>query len=584
MNHFHRVAVAAALCAITTLAYASSDQVDSAIMPPDVSVKTLETWRSDEGAHAAQLAFQPLADERIDALKRSNASERRSRVQVGVHRDAASEAEFSDLSSLSWVPVDGGFAARIEVVSPGANGLRVAIRPDRLPDGVEIRVAGDADASPMDKVYVAQARSLIDGNGSYWTSVTDGERQQLEFFAPSGIDLATVVPRIDAIAHLLVEMFDPAGPVLKGLGDSGACNINAVCGDAPLGQAYVNARNSVAWMNFMSGGSSYVCTGTLLNDLDTSTFTPWFYTAHHCIGTQAEANSLSTFWRREAATCNGTGAGANIQVGGGAQMMYSQGSTDGALLRLNGAPPAGAVFAGWNSAALAANTDIIGIHHPSGDNKKVSVGRFVNVTSNVNIGGQVVGSALRVTWLEGTTEGGSSGSGLFTLNNGGYQLRGGLFGGSASCADNGNPDDPDNRDFYSSLQVVFPAISQYIANAGGGQNGPTRDYTGQWSAAAEAGRGLSLFQFPNVLFGLWFIYDGQGRASWYQLDPAWTGRDVASGRVVRWTGSPWAPTYNPNVRTFVEVGNFTLTFTSATAATFAYNVDGVNRTITMNKL
>jgi lysyl endopeptidase len=584
MKHFHRFAVAVALCSMASLAHASIDQVDSAIMPADVAVKTLETWRSDEGAHAARLAFQPLADERIDALKRSNASERRSRVQVGVHRDAASESEFSELSSLSWVPVDGGFAARIEVISPGANGLRVAIRPDRLPDGVEIRVAGNADASPIDRVDVAQARSLTDGNGSYWTSVTDGERQQLEFFAPSGIDLATVVPRIDAIAHLLVEMFDPGGPVLKGLGDSGACNINAVCGDASLGQAYVNARNSVAWMNFMSGGSSYVCTGTLLNDMDNATFTPWFYTAHHCIGTQAEANSLSTFWRREAATCNGTGAGANIQVGGGAQMMYSQGSTDGALLRLNGTPPAGAVFAGWNAGALAANADIIGIHHPSGDNKKVSVGRFVNVTSNVNIGGQVVGSALRVTWLEGTTEGGSSGSGLFTLNNGGYQLRGGLFGGSASCADNGNPNDPDNRDFYSSLQVVFPAISQYIANAGGGQNGPTRDYTGQWSAAAEAGRGLSLFQFPNVLFGLWFVYDAQGRASWYQLDPAWTGRDVASGRVVRWTGSPWAPTYNPNARTFVEVGNFTLTFTSATAATFAYNVDGVNRTITMNKL
>jgi hypothetical protein len=90
--------------------------------------------------------------------------------------------------------------------------------------------------------------------------------------------------------------------------------------------------------------------------------------------------------------------------------------------------------------------------------------------------------------------------------------------------------------------------------------------------------------FPNVLFGLWFVYDDEGRASWYQLDPAWTGRDVASGRVVRWTGSPWAPTYDPNVRTFVEVGNFTLTFSSATAATFAYNVDGVNRSTTFNKL
>ena len=179
-------------------------------------------------------------------------------------------------------------------------------------------------------------------------------------------------------------------------------------------------------------------------------------------------------------------------------------------------PPAGSTFSGWTSAARVPETDILGVHHPDGDIKKVSFDRFLARDTNTAIGDQAVNSALRVAWLQGVTEGGSSGSGLLTLGNSGYQLRGGLFGGSSQCDQNGDPDNPENSDLYSDFAAVYPAISQYIGNpGGGGQNGPTRNYTGQWSAPAEAGRGLSLSQFPDILFGLWFVYDDEGRASWY---------------------------------------------------------------------
>lgn len=583
MTNIQRIQLLTALLALSGAAQADSYYVNSEPLNPGVdAAKAVDAWRSPDLSESAvaTLMFQTLPDARVEALKRSNASTQSRRVQIGIHRDAASEAETSDLELLSWTPVDGGSTARIDIVSPGASGLRVALKPDRLPDGVEIRVAGDDNA--IDTVSAAEARTLVDGNGVYWTAVTEGDRQQIELFVPAAIDVATVVPRIDAVSHLLVSMGDTDGLFLKDLGDSGTCNINAVCADGALGAQYVATRGSVAWMVFQSSGT-FVCTGTLLNDVDNTTQIPWFYTAHHCIGTQAEASSLNTYWKREAASCGGTDAGPNTRLTGGAQLLYSASNTDGALLRLNGTPPAGSVFAGWDASALAANTPSIAIHHPSGDNKKVSRGTYLGITPNVNIDGQVVASTLRVTWQEGTTEGGSSGSGLFTLVDGGYRLRGGLFGGGASCANEGQPESSGNRDFYSNLAVVFPSIRQYIFETGA-TNGPTRDYTGQWHRPAEGGRGLSLFQFPNVLFGLWFVYDGQGRASWYQLDPAWTGPDIASGRVVRWTGPPWAPTYNPDARSFVEVGNFTLTFTSAVAATFAYNVDGVNRTIVLEKI
>lgn len=531
-------------------------------------------------AHApvsGRIAFPPIDAARVEALKASNRQDGLRALQVGIARPIEEAGEST--AALQWHAVDGGQVAYVEVVSPGALGLRVGIDPSSVGHGSQLRVIGEGDV-PSETVTTAEMQALADGEGRYWTTVTNGERQTIELFVPAGISTAGVRPRVDAVMHQIVSMHDIEGGVLKGLGDSGPCNINAVCGDGVLPGDYVETRKSVAWMNYVAtDGFSYVCTGTLLNDTDNGTQIPWFYTADHCIGSQVEANTLVTFWNREAPTCNGTGAGANIRVDGGADLVYAQGSTDAALLRLNRAPPAGAVYAGWNANALAADTSVLAIHHPSGDNKKVSVGRYLGVTGD-HYG---VGPVLRVAWLEGTTEQGSSGSGLFTLGAGdSYQLRGGLYAGTASCLNYGDPNDTDNRDYYSSLQVVFPAIQQHLAPTA--NNGPSRDYTGQWHNEAEAGRGLSMYQFGDTLFTLWFVYDSQGRALWYQLDPAWTGPDVARGRVVRWSGPAWGPTYNPNNRTLTEVGNFTLTFTSAGTATFAYNVDGVNRSMQLTKI
>lgn len=133
--------------------------------------------------------------------------------------------------------------------------------------------------------------------------------------------------------------------------------------------------------------------------------------------------------------------------------------------------------------------------------------------------------------------------------------------------------------------VFIDDVSLVPAAGGNVPPGPSRNYNGQWHVNGEAGRGLNLVQYDNgVLFALWFIYDAQGRASWLQLDTAWTSSDVSTGRVVRWTGPAWGPTYNQNNRSYVDVGSFTLRFTSATSAVFTYSVDGVSREVTLSKL
>jgi hypothetical protein len=59
-------------------------------------------------------------------------------------------------------------------------------------------------------------------------------------------------------------------------------------------------------------------------------------------------------------------------------------------------------------------------------------------------------------WSQGSTEPGSSGAGLFTLGPSGYEHRGGLWAGSASCT---NPGGTDN---FSRLDVALPLVRQYL--------------------------------------------------------------------------------------------------------------------------
>lgn len=568
-------------CLIACSVHAQVTETGSEPVRVEATAAKRVEWRdaAKAAAQAPTLALPALAPERVEAMQRRNREGHQRRFQIGVVRAVASEA-VAQVPKPTAQTVADGTVLRLDVASAGAAALRVGLRVDAWPDGVELRVAGTVFGDTIYAVDAAAARRQADAQGVYWTAVTDGERQRLELFVPAGVDPARVRFAVDSVSHLVVGPQGESGDA-KALGDSGACEIDVVCRTGTLGQTFIDLKNSVARLVFQSGGGAFTCTGTLLNDTAPNTQIPWFYTAHHCIGNQTEASSVTTFWNFETPTCNVDNAGPNTQVQGGAQLLYSQDSTDGALLRLNNSPPGGAVLLGWNAGSLPTPSAIVGVHHPRGDIKKVSIGTHSGVSSNVDIDGQILSSALRASWTEGTTEGGSSGSGLFTFN-GGYQLRGGLAGGSAGCTNSGGSEASGNRDFYSRLELVFPSISQYLTGAA--QNGPTRDYTGQWDLPSEAGRGLSMFSFgQNILFAVWFVYDGQGRASWYQLDAQWTGPDVASGRVVRWTGTPWGPTYNPGDRVLTQTGTFTLTFTSATQATFAYNVDGVNRTITLTK-
>lgn len=526
----------------------------------------------------ARIELPALELQRVAEVQKRNARRDNIATQIGVGRDVTDAGVQAKLSRLRWTPVAGGSVARLEVDSPDALGLRAGLKLVSLPERVELRFAGSLAPERIVLVPAEEAKRLANA-GLYWTPVTDGEVQLIEIFAPTGVDVGAIRLQLPHVSHLLTnsqEQFSLA----KGIGDSGSCNVDTVCRVGTLGQNFVNAKNSVARMAFNVGVDSYTCTGTLLNDTDNNTQIPYFYSADHCINSQAVANTLNTFWGFEATTCGGLTAAANTVLAGGATYLYSEDAstgTDGLLLRLAGTPPAGAYFAGWDANQVTNGDEVLAIHHPAGDLKMSSIGEKISQdTVNIEVG-----------WTSGTTEGGSSGSGLFTSSGSGYALRGGLYGGFASCANTGNLNNTDNRDWYSRLDVMYPNIAQYLAPGGGGTDpGPTREYTGAWYVPAESGWGLTAFQFNNAqqnLFVMFFIYDSTGKAQWYELDGGWSANDVRSGNVLQSTANqPWGPTFGG--RHFTAVGTGSLTFTSATSANLTFTVNGVTRTVTLSKL
>ena len=217
-------------------------------------------------------------------------------------------------------------------------------------------------------------------------------------------------------------------------------------------------------MTFSDGisGSSFLCTGTLLNSAS-GPLTPYFYGANHCISTQAAASTLTTHWFYDAAGCgSGAVSSSYVQVPGGAALLYANEPSDVLLLRLNNAPPGGAVYAGWDATTLANGTALTAVHHPAGDVKKVSLGTMGGFGSYPGLSG----SFIIAQWnsiATGVTEGGSSGSGLFTLSaQSDYRLRGGLLGGPSSCTAS-----PDSLyDNYSRLDLAYSELAAYLRRHG----------------------------------------------------------------------------------------------------------------------
>ena len=374
---------------------------------------------------------------------------------IGFPRAVPETARNVPLASLQWVEVAGGRAARIEIAAPGAKALRVALALSKGSADLELRFSGNG-TQPVEQVTAAAVAEAAARDGLFWSPVLEGDTGIIELHASNAAPLAELTLTIGPVSHLVVAGRTLERVALKRDGDIGtadACNIDVACvAPSPALTSAANAVGKLVLTNRF--GTTSLCTGTLMNDSVTS-FTPLLFTASHCVETDPAflAASLNVYWFFRAQACGSKAVPPYVLQAGGAALLARSEDFDWALLRLNSAPPLGSVFAAWAAEPVPPGAIATGLHHPAGDLAKFNQGMVSGYTSYPD------GSSFAtVQWSQGATQSGSSGSGLFTFlaSAGYYELRGGLFGGDASCS---NPNAPDQ---YSRLDNMLPLVRQYL--------------------------------------------------------------------------------------------------------------------------
>jgi lysyl endopeptidase len=379
--------------------------------------------------------------------------------QIGVSRPVSATAKPSDLrGQLQWQPVGGGLQrAAISFTADGAQGVRLGVVVRQLPAGTVLRFYAQAGGEVVqvtgEEVLRTIQRNLDAGDKgdaarTYWGPDFGGAETTLELQTPVAARLEELDIAVPTLSHFFVSPDQATAASFAKVGESGTCNIDVSC------KPELSAESrSVARMTFVIEGGSYLCTGTLLNDIQSSK-TPHFLSAHHCISTQTVASSLTTDWFFRSASCNSGSVNAGTQrVAGGAQLLFADSQTDTSFMRLNSPAPQGSVFAGSYFGSVTPEVSVVGIHHPRGDLQKTSAGSVLQFSycSNEQCfpGTQQDGGFYTVGWNSGTTEGGSSGSGLFFTIGSTRYLVGTLYGGSSSCQA------PAGRDHYGRFDLPF---------------------------------------------------------------------------------------------------------------------------------
>ena len=216
--------------------------------------------------------------------------------------------------------------------------------------------------------------------------------------------------------------------------------------NCPSGSDWQTEKKAVA---LITNGGFAVCTGALVNNT-AEDGTPYFLTANHCLG---NPNNWVYYFNHESSTCSGSTGPTNQSVSGGT-LLVNSGSSDVALIELSSTPPASfnVEYAGWDASGTGP-TSAVGIHHPSGDVKKICFENNAPYTSTAG-GAQVWWISA---WEDGVTEPGSSGSPLFDQN---HRIIGQLYGGAAACSGSVNNG---AYDYYGRMDVSWGVgLSGYL--------------------------------------------------------------------------------------------------------------------------
>ena len=320
----------------------------------------------------------------------------------------------NNLNAGLWETLPNGDRLwRLGLRSEQARTLNLLFDRFYLPEGATLHLY-TADSSYLLGAYTHR-HTLPEQR--FATTLLPGDHLFLDYYEPASVRGQGAI-HLSTVVHGCKEFYFTAGKH----GSSGSCNIDIRCKE---GDGYRQAQRAVC---MILNGSKILCSGTLVNNTAQDR-TPYVLTAYHCLNT-AEAANLVFIFQHEADQCQGSSYQEGFSITGSTVVAKNYDS-DFALLQLSQTPPVHyhVYYAGWNRMDTAAGA-AAGIHHPSGDVKKISLcqQRLLESDNNGESFGTTHWKVPR--WQKGTTEGGSSGCGLFNRQ---QQVIGQLDGGTASC-------------------------------------------------------------------------------------------------------------------------------------------------------
>lgn len=367
----------------------------------------------------------------------------------------------SDQASLgAWrVLADGRKVWLGRIESAGAQALRVHFEHVALPPGATIVVFNPDDPREAWGPYDATSARATTVGDAFWSAAVFAQKVAVECCVPASAAGQAVGFVIREIGHRLAptgalregasERFGEPRPT-DGVKASAALRTAAAADcqiDAACRPAWVETAKSVASVVVIKASGEEQCTGCLVADGDPAGGAVYFYTAHHCIENQVDADNAEFYWLYQSAACNGPPpALATVPRTQGAEFLagvrFGAGS-DAVLLRLRQPAPAGVTAVAWTLTPPAPDEPLAVLHHPEGGARRISFGRQVSFTSDF----------YHLVYSEGATDVGSSGGPLLNARG---ELLGHLRGGTAAC------ETPAGLDQFGRFDAAFPVFQDWL--------------------------------------------------------------------------------------------------------------------------
>ncbi len=318
------------------------------------------------------------------------------------------DVEYSLDNSGTWEELaDDGRLWRLRIESPRAYSINLIYGEFWLPPGAQFFIYSE------DKKMVIGAFTEDNNkeHGQFATGLVKGPVSILEYYEPLSVR-GTGAITISRIIHGYRNIFDKStaegvlGKILD-FGDSDLCNNNVYCGE---GLNWIDQIRAVGML--LTAGGTRFCSGALVNNVEED-MEPYFLTANHCdIGS---SNTWIVMFNYEAEGCSNPASEPSTDLTtSGTTIRAKWSGTDFMLLELQETPPLyyQVYYPGWSRSTSAASSSV-GVHHPSGDIKKIS---YENSTAISMTWGSPANNHWKVTFDDGVIEHGSSGSPLYDQN------------------------------------------------------------------------------------------------------------------------------------------------------------------------